>query len=427
MDKTPGVPKAAEAILAASISTLTPVLADIGYLNLYMTTAILSGSRSFTAEAQGLAEWAFHVASNNWNPGAVWSTRWEAPYAYDVAYYKSPDPKALLDCVQRLLDALAPWLLEERNASILFADEPASEHTRMWWRARWGAARIGRWLRWRRLPAGQQLIKALQTVRIVPALDEEMNDTEAFDVAYESNERQETERFRMLFEEMQQGLPNGSKIEIRGIYNQLKQIKDLPLSELMNLRPQLANGSLHLEQLSIRYPQLHFPGLVDKHVISNTIAPQFWSKLFYTLYPAVHWAWKGHNYISVLLAEKESENPLLVLDKENKPTGSSPWKGLLINNYTESDLRKLLLSLDLINSDGEPTSYGTPKAWMGVIAALRKNQRLMIRNDAALYRALRSITAPQEVISERSLNNGYNEDNIESREFYSRALAFLGA
>ncbi|MBG8552574.1 hypothetical protein [Hymenobacter guriensis] len=104
----------------------------------------------------------------------------------------------------------------------------------------------------------------------------------------------------------------------------------------------------------------------------------------------------------------------------------APWAGVLASSYPAADLLGLLQRLGLVAADGRtPTVEATPGAWVGAVAALREKGLLMRRNDAAVVRALSQ--AFGEVVSERTLQRGYQPDNELHHRWYTRTLAFAGS
>lgn len=101
------------------------------------------------------------------------------------------------------------------------------------------------------------------------------------------------------------------------------------------------------------------------------------------------------------------------------------WNGLLID-YTVEELQALMIKVGLLDENNQPTSESKPRKWMGAIAGLRKARRLVYNDNAALYRALCSLTKPSKVIKPRTLTEGYNDKNTDSRSIYTRVIAFLG-
>jgi hypothetical protein len=100
------------------------------------------------------------------------------------------------------------------------------------------------------------------------------------------------------------------------------------------------------------------------------------------------------------------------------------WDGLFCNGYTKPQLDALLTQLGLLNASSLAASQdASAGAWVGTILALVE-RKLLLRNYAALARALDS--SYNKPVSERALQQGVNHNNSLHISHYNRALSLIG-
>jgi hypothetical protein len=99
------------------------------------------------------------------------------------------------------------------------------------------------------------------------------------------------------------------------------------------------------------------------------------------------------------------------------------WDGLFCNGYTKPQLDALLTQLGLLNASSLAASQdASAGAWVGTILALVE-RKLLLRNYAALARALDS--SYNKPVSERALQQGVNHNNSLHISHYNRVLSLI--
>lgn len=98
------------------------------------------------------------------------------------------------------------------------------------------------------------------------------------------------------------------------------------------------------------------------------------------------------------------------------------------NGFTVEEFDRLLIKLGMMNESRKLTEDSKPRTWVSVIQALRDEKLLLPPSNPALHDTLIQEYKNQDGLPKlRTLQEGYNPDNTQARDFYIRAKALLKA